>query len=529
MKTDDDDLGIDLDAWQPPPPPPGIADAVVARMRDEVTAVTTQAVPAEDRDPRDHDRPRGRRVWYAGVAAIAAAGAVAGMVVFGTTRPPADTRGGLVADRPAHVAIGPTSADLDPGTAVRWQRTRYRVAAQQAGGGATWRVDDDDTLTIETAVGSIEATNASLRVEVQMLDEKQQIALSAVTAAAVALVTVVVYEGTVRVTREGAATEVAAGGTYRIAGQGEHVIEKEITVGAAVPDPDLAARVAALEAQLAQKQAELEAVLAERQVVETIPPVPAGDAGPRPPDQTATRASLQRDDVATVMRGLASRIRGCASGYDGRLQIRVRVAPDGTVSDVTATPPDAPPSACVVGLVRAARFARTQNGGSFSYPFVFTADATTCDSAALVEQGRQHLASGNAAAALDAFERADRCKPDASTRKLALLAACKGKNHAKAAALWRRMDQATRATMLSVCVTNGITQDVLEPAMGRLRIHNARPAKVLIDGVVVGVTPLDSQVVPGRHKVTLVIGDDKHTFSVVVNANETVVLRKTLP
>ena len=38
----------------------------------------------------------------------------------------------------------------------------------------------------------------------------------------------------------------------------------------------------------------------------------------------------------------------------------------------------------------------------------------------------------------------------------------------------------------------------------------------------IGTTPVDTTISPGRHKVTFVIGADKHTFSVNVKPGETV-------
>jgi outer membrane biosynthesis protein TonB len=48
------------------------------------------------------------------------------------------------------------------------------------------------------------------------------------------------------------------------------------------------------------------------------------------------------------------------------------VSGGGSVSNVSVeTTPDSALGACVAAAVQKASFAKTQNGGSFSYPFVF--------------------------------------------------------------------------------------------------------------------------------------------------------------
>ena len=129
MSEEDDVLGIDLDAWQAPPPPASIADGVIARMRSEVTQVTVQALPVEQAPSR-----LPRKWWIAGAITVAAAGAT--LVTFAATRsgPPANARGISAGDRAAHIALGPSSADVDPNTVVSWRREGERITAQQAGG-----------------------------------------------------------------------------------------------------------------------------------------------------------------------------------------------------------------------------------------------------------------------------------------------------------------------------------------------------------------------------------------------------------
>ena len=120
-----DDLGIDLDAWQPPPVPSGIPDAVIAVMREqEHTAITTVTAIEPSRGGT-------KRYWIAGLAFAAATGAAA-FVAFGVERRPSPSAGRLIADRPTHIALAKSSADVEPGAFVRWKRGSYDITAEQA-------------------------------------------------------------------------------------------------------------------------------------------------------------------------------------------------------------------------------------------------------------------------------------------------------------------------------------------------------------------------------------------------------------
>ncbi len=56
----------------------------------------------------------------------------------------------------------------------------------------------------------------------------------------------------------------------------------------------------------------------------------------------------------------------------GKVKVQVKVGGDGRVSNVTVeSSPDASLGACVRSAVQRASFAKTQSGGSFSYPFMF--------------------------------------------------------------------------------------------------------------------------------------------------------------
>jgi TonB family protein len=61
---------------------------------------------------------------------------------------------------------------------------------------------------------------------------------------------------------------------------------------------------------------------------------------------------------------------GDRSPAKGQVKVSVKVSPDGSVTGVTVrSTPEPGLGNCVAGVVQTAKFARTQNGGSFAYPF----------------------------------------------------------------------------------------------------------------------------------------------------------------
>jgi tetratricopeptide (TPR) repeat protein len=222
----DDDLDFDLSAWEAPAPPAGIADGVVERMREAVAA-----------SPMTHliqTVPSRRRWWIAGGAVGLAAAAALAILLLGGKRPDESGHGSIVAKRAQHLELGGVTGDLDPGVELTWDRDGNGLRVVQRRGSVMWKVDGDDHLVIDAgaAVASVEASGASLRVEVHMnQSDARLIGVSGVTAAAVALVTVVVYEGHIKSTSGGQTTIVAAGDTWKSPGQ------EQPTVGVNTPAP----------------------------------------------------------------------------------------------------------------------------------------------------------------------------------------------------------------------------------------------------------------------------------------------------
>ena len=84
--------------------------------------------------------------------------------------------------------------------------------------------------------------------------------------------------------------------------------------------------------------------------------------------------SLDRSMVRAGVDGIKPRVIACGekANVQGTVKIAVSVSPEGLVtsSDVQDTP-DAALGTCVAGALRSAKFGKSVDGGSFTYPFVF--------------------------------------------------------------------------------------------------------------------------------------------------------------
>jgi hypothetical protein len=80
-------------------------------------------------------------------------------------------------------------------------------------------------------------------------------------------------------------------------------------------------------------------------------------------------------DRASISNGIASvkaKVASCKGTATGIVKVHAVVSPDGVVTHASvAATPDTALGICVKNAIERAVFARTQNGGSFTYPFVF--------------------------------------------------------------------------------------------------------------------------------------------------------------
>jgi TonB family protein len=98
-------------------------------------------------------------------------------------------------------------------------------------------------------------------------------------------------------------------------------------------------------------------------------------SGPPKPHSDLPDA-LDRSMISAGVGNVKGRVTSCGdkSSAKGKVKVHVKVGPDGRVASggvSVESSPDAALGACVAAAMQKASFAKTQNGGSFSYPFVF--------------------------------------------------------------------------------------------------------------------------------------------------------------
>ncbi|MBA3464269.1 MAG: zinc-ribbon domain-containing protein, partial [Deltaproteobacteria bacterium] len=94
---------------------------------------------------------------------------------------------------------------------------------------------------------------------------------------------------------------------------------------------------------------------------------PAGGGGDLPD-------SLDRQMIQDGVNKVKTRVMGCGdkSSAKGQVKVSVKVSPSGSVSNVAVkSSPDAALGSCVASAMQKATFGKTQNGGSFAYPWNF--------------------------------------------------------------------------------------------------------------------------------------------------------------
>jgi hypothetical protein len=464
MRDDDDALaGVDLAAWQPPPPPADLASAVVARLREPT--------PAAALDP--HERTSRRPRWIGGIAVVAVAAAVA---VAWFARSPSTGRGAQIATRAEHLALDGSVADLDAGTELRWERDRHRITAHHARGIVRWTVADDDTLVIEpggATTATIEASGASLRVEVQMnLSDMRMLGASTATAAAISLVTVVVYTGHVKATSGGQTVTVAPGATIELQ---PPATPRE--VAAPRPEPIVAgasqADIQRLEAELRTANDKIAALTAER-----VPPIAVAAAtldalrlkGNRNilPDE-ATRLAIARAGVTRVAglyklcidtSGAVASIKQVQSTKFAAYDRTIEQAILGWTYRPYLSDGKATPACSSVSFAYDAKPAP-----AVDHPPAATPDTPTpvpeglCDTMDiddLLIQAQNQYTAGFARVALATVTKALACKQDTRMYRLAAMCACAGHDAAVARRMYQKLPARFQAGIEQRCQSEGI-------------------------------------------------------------------------
>lgn len=85
--------------------------------------------------------------------------------------------------------------------------------------------------------------------------------------------------------------------------------------------------------------------------------------------------SLSKTQIKAGVDKMRPRVLACAEQHKdvkGTVKLSISVDGEGNVSELSvATSPDDGLGECVASAIRKAKFAKTTNGGQFSYPFVF--------------------------------------------------------------------------------------------------------------------------------------------------------------
>ena len=104
------------------------------------------------------------------------------------------------------------------------------------------------------------------------------------------------------------------------------------------------------------------------------PPAPVENPNPTNPNPSGGPVELDKTLIRIGVERFRAQIISCGeqSAAKGTVSLSVTVKPDGTVGSVSVSAtPDAALGECAANVMRKATFAKTQNGGSFTYPFVF--------------------------------------------------------------------------------------------------------------------------------------------------------------
>ncbi|MFN0252211.1 MAG: PEGA domain-containing protein [Kofleriaceae bacterium] len=539
------DADYDLSAWEVPPPAAGLADAVVRRARDAV--------------PQSVVTPRSLKPWVVGAVALAALVAVLAIALWGIERAPADGSGVVAATGPRTLDLGRSSATIDSGAQLTWSRRGATIDVSQSRGGAVWRVGEEDTLVIDATVASIEAKGASLRVEVSMnRSDVRAMGVGSAAAAVVSLVTVIVYEGHVKATSNGQTVNIQPGAAMTFGDK--PVPPEQLSVGGSDEDRR---RIAELEREVAKLRFELLNRQADDQARDAKDPKKIGK-DTKPVDNTCDEVTcvLNNYDDPCCAKFKKSKVvadapcdaNALAKKGDDYLQNGMDIAALVDFEKSLACKADlavtkkALFAACRSKSVAKARVhykalpsTITSNYAQICLRYGIQLDTddtetdatkatATCDADALKTKGNDYLNNGMDHAALAQFEKSLHCKYDSELVKKAFLASCRSKNEAKARLYFTKLPHNLSSNFVQICKRFGIDLDeqapVTKATTGWLQIKADPAAKIEIDGVRAGDTPLRTQLPVGKHKVTFIVGTNKYSYTVNIKAGEATMMAK---
>jgi hypothetical protein len=473
--------GIDLAAWQPPLPPSNLADAVIARLREPPRVA---AVEPQPRAPLST-----RRTWIAPVlVAAAAVAAISGLALWGTARAPRNGQGDVVATNAEHLALGATAADLDPGAELRWIRAGHRITAHQRRGAVHWTVAGDDALVLDSGGDSsavtIEASGASLRVEVSMnLSDSRTLGVTTVAAVVAAVVTVAVYQGHVKATSGGQTIQVEPGASIELRPHSspqplrpepsDHRSDPiSVGVGAGPDARALRDQLAAADRRIAELTAQLAAGDTDpaADAVTVTPPVLdeyrlGGDRNIVPDE--ATRRQIDSSAAVRNDSHLVGSFRLCLDDHGAVSRVQVVKSTRFETYDQTIVEgmrgwtyrpflfQGRPTPACAVFT-----FAYSTDEPKPGAPRGAAASCTGTSVEDLVRQATNQYDRGFSAPALRLMRKALACEQNTRLYRLAGLFACAAHDVKAARDLVARIPTASRAPLAQRCAAEGIT---LEP------------------------------------------------------------------
>ncbi len=509
--TEDDELReFDLSAWEAPPPPVDFADSVIARAREGTPALEVDPEPPSS-------RARRRLIGAAAVAALAVAAVAMIWFAPAASREPKAMAGeGSSSGSDARrLELPGAIATLDPGADITWHRSGDDLVVTQRAGNATWQVDGSHRLVLDTgAVGaSIEATGASLRVEVPMnAMDKRVLGGSAITAAIVSIATVTVYEGHVKTTtptqtvivkpgekvavtddRPTVTVEPGHGVTAPVAGMGEtpgsnvevvipdsHDLEScttrfhprsKVLFGVAIDHSGVASITPkdGADLELGDCIAKVFTDVAQRNHMHDVamqfgwdPSAQWSVSGPTTPTQAPKT-------VACDAKALADEGRQKLGTNDDVGALKA-LAQSLACKDDPSLYPSAYMAACAAADEKEAKryfnmFTSTRQtqlvpiclrAGIDPRADAVNGGAPACDAQALADKARQELGDSADAQALVDFEKSLACRDDPSLYPTAYMAACGSKNPAKAKHWFSKLPAERKTSLVQICLRKGI-------------------------------------------------------------------------